>query len=193
MTDRIVLGHIIGVHGIKGDVVVKPYTEDPEALGAYGPLSDEQGRANYQVESLRLTPKGVIVRFAGIGDRTAAERLKGIALTVLRTVLPPPDADQFYHADLIGMSAIAPDGAPIGRVVAVQNFGAGDLLELKINGQRDTAFVPFTDPCVPSVDVGARTLVVVMPAVVEARGDEANEDTDEAHGDDGSSRDERRS
>lgn len=166
MTERVILGHITGVHGIKGEVVVRTYTADPEDLDAYGPLGDEAGQRAFTVEALRVTPKGVVVRFKGVTDRTTAEGLKGRALTVARAALPAPDADEFYHADLIGLTAVAPDGAVVGKVIAVQNFGAGDLLEIKRAGSKETDFVPFTDPCVPSVDLAAKRLTVVIPEMV---------------------------
>jgi 16S rRNA processing protein RimM len=166
VTDRIILGHITGVHGIKGDVVVRTYTGDPEDLNAYGPLGDDTGRRSFDVETLRVTPKGVIVRLKGVSDRTTAEGLKGIALTIARDALPATDADEFYHADLIGMTAVAPDGAVIGTVIAMQNFGAGDLLEIKRAVSKETEFVPFTDPCVPTIDVAAKRLTVIIPEMV---------------------------
>jgi 16S rRNA processing protein RimM len=166
VTDRIILGHITGVHGIKGDVVVRTYTADPEDLDAYGPLGDDTGRRTFEVETLRVTPKGAIVRLKGVADRTTAEGLKGLALTVTREALPATDTDEFYHADLIGMTAVSPDGTVIGTVVAMQNFGAGDLLEIKRAGSKETDFVPFTDPCVPTVDVAAKRLTVIMPEMI---------------------------
>jgi 16S rRNA processing protein RimM len=182
VTQRIILGHITGAHGIKGDLVVRTYTEVPEDLGAYGPLADGDGKGAFVVQSVRSTPKGAIIRIKGVGDRTAAERLKGVALTVARAALPDAADGQYYHADLIGMSAITPDGAMIGTVVAIQNFGAGDLLELQLTGQRDTALLPFTDPVVPHVDIAARRLTVVMPVMVDDKEDEDGADAGSGSG-----------
>jgi 16S rRNA processing protein RimM len=186
VTTRIILGHITGAHGIKGDVMVRTYTEDPEALGAYGPLADGEGKGAFVISSVRLTPKGAIIRIKGVDDRTSAERLKGIALTVARDALPVADDGQYYHADLIGMEAVTPAGALFGTVVAIQNFGAGDLLEVKLAGKRDTELLPFTDPVVPHVDVAGRRLTVVMPVMVDDRDEDAgNEDPgDDANADD---------
>jgi 16S rRNA processing protein RimM len=174
VTHRIILGHITGAHGIKGDVMVRTYTDDPADLGAYGPLADGDGNGAFVISSVRITPKGAIIRIRGVDDRTAAERLKGIALTVARTALPAAEDGQYYHADLIGMQAVTPGGEVIGTVVAIQNFGAGDLLELKLAGKRDTELLPFTDPVVPHVDLAARRLTVVMPAMVDDKDDDGD-------------------
>jgi 16S rRNA processing protein RimM len=161
---RILLGRIVGAHGIKGDVIVHSFAAEPEDIAGYGALSDKAGVRSFKLRVLRMTPKGAIIaRIAGVADRNAAEALKGVELYVARDKLPKPDEDQFYHADLIGLAAVGPDGQPIGEVVAVQNYGAGDLLEIRIPGAGDTALVLFTDSFVPRVDLAARQVVVVMP------------------------------
>jgi 16S rRNA processing protein RimM len=158
------LGRIVGAHGIKGDVVVHSFAAVPEDIAAYGPLTDKAGTRSFKLRVLRLTPKGaLIVRIAGVSERNAAEALKGVELHVAREMLPDPEADEFYHADLVGLQAVAPDGAAIGEVVAVQNYGAGDLLDIRIPGRRETELVPFSDKFVPEVDVAAGKVVVVMP------------------------------
>lgn len=173
MSDRIVLGHVTGVHGIKGEVVVMVHTADPEDLGAYGPLRDDRTGRNLIVEAIRITAKGAVVRLKGVRDRNTAEALRGAALSVSRTALPETAAGEFYHADLIGLTAVAPAGDVIGEVVAIQNYGAGDLLELRLVGQRHTELVPFRDAYVPTVDVAARQITVIMPEMV---GDGADEE-----------------
>lgn len=163
-SDTILLGRIVGAHGIKGDVVVHSFAAVPEDIAAYGPLTDKAGTRSFKLRVLRLTPKGaLIVRIAGVSERNAAEALKGVELHVAREMLPDPEADEFYHADLVGLQAVAPDGAAIGEVVAVQNYGAGDLLDIRIPGRRETELVPFSDKFVPEVDVAAGKVVVVMP------------------------------
>ncbi len=166
MTKRILLGHIASAHGIRGEVVIKSYTAVPEDIARYGALSDEAGRRTFTIESARMTGKGVIARLAGVADRTAAEALRGTALMVERSALPPADDGDYYLADLVGISATAPDGSPLGTIVSVQNFGAGDLLELRLHTTKQTEFVPFTDTYVPTVDIHARTATVVMPVMV---------------------------
>ncbi len=163
-SETILLGRIVGAHGIKGDVVVHSFATVPEDIASYGALSDKTDTRSFKLRVLRMTPKGAIIaRIAGIADRNAAEALKGVELYVPREKLPEPDADEFYHADLVGLVAVDPDGTPIGEVVAVQNYGAGDLLEIRIPTARDTELVPFTDSFVPRVDLASKRVVVVMP------------------------------
>ena len=160
---RILLGHIAGAHGIRGEVLIKTYTEAPENVGAYGPLSDESGVRTFNLKSARAAPKGVVARLQGVDDRNAAEALKGIALYIERDRLPAAADGEFYHADLIGLAAVDSDGKPLGEIVAVQNYGAGDLLEIRLIGRSQTEFAPFTEACVPEVNVAAKRVVVVLP------------------------------
>ena len=166
---RILLGRISGAHGIRGEVVIHAYTVTPESIGAYGPVFDKAGVRSFEVASARATPKGVVARLKGVGDRTAAEALKGVELYVNRDRLPAAAEGEYYHADLIGLAAVAPEGMQIGEIVAVQNFGAGDLLEIRLAGSGKTELVPFTEATVPEVDIAAGRAVVAMPA---ASGDE---------------------
>ena len=169
---RILLGRIAGAHGIRGDVLVHTYTEAPENIGAYGALSDASGTRQFKLRIVRVTPKGVIARVAGIDDRNAAETLKGVELYVNRDRLPAAAEGEFYHADLIGLAAVAPEGMQIGEIVAVQNFGAGDLLEIRLAASGKIELVPFTEAVVPEIDIAAGRAVVAMPA---ASGDEEEE------------------
>ena len=161
---RILLGHIAGAHGIRGEVLIKTYTEAPENVGAYGPLCDESGTRTFNLKSARATQKGVVARLQGVDDRNAAEALKGIALYIERERLPAAADGEFYHADLIGLAAVDSDGKPLGEIVAVQNYGAGDLLEIRLAGASRTELVPFTDAAVPEVDIAARRVVVILPS-----------------------------
>jgi len=160
---RILLGRIAGAHGIRGEVVIHTYTGAAKDISAYGPLSDETGTRTFRIASARVTAKGVVARLAGVADRTAAEALKGVALYVDRGRLPPATEGEFYHADLIGLVAVDPVGKPIGEIVAVQNYGAGDLLEVRVAGRAKTELVPFTDAFVPEVDIAAGRAVIVLP------------------------------
>jgi 16S rRNA processing protein RimM len=161
-TSRVLLGVITAAHGIKGEVKVKTFTESPDRLNAYGTLTTEDGRT-LQIAGLRVV-KGddAVVRFAGVGDRNAADTLKGQRLYVPRAALPPPEDGEFYHTDLIGLRAEDASGAILGTVNAVHNFGAGDVLELAL-AAGGTEFVPFTDPIVPVVDIAAGRIVVNLP------------------------------
>jgi 16S rRNA processing protein RimM len=167
---RVLLGRIAGAHGLKGEVVVHAYTEFPEDIAAYGPLSDTEHRREIALTVLRVSDKGVIARVAGVGDRTQAEALKGTELWVARDRLPDADDGEFYHADLIGLAAVAPDGTPVGTVVAVQNFGASDLLEIRPEGSRRTELVAFTTDFVPEIDIAGGRVVVILAG--EPSGDE---------------------
>lgn len=161
---KILLGHIAGAHGIKGDVLIKTYTGAPGDIGAYGPLSDEQGGRSFALRVRRATADGVVAAIDGIADRTAAEALKGTQLYIARERLPPAADGEFYHADLVGLVAMDTSGATIGTVVAVRNYGAGDLLEIALSGRRETELVPFTEAFVPEVSINDGRAVVRMPA-----------------------------
>jgi 16S rRNA processing protein RimM len=164
---RILLGRIAGAHGIRGEVLIKTFTQRPEDIGAYGPLDDGGGRT-FTVEAVRATGKGVVARLAGVRDRTAAEALKGASLYVGRERLPAPAEGEFYHADLIGMAAVDAEGRPVGEVVGVHNHGAGDILEVRLAGSGKTELVAFTDAFVPEVDLAARRVVVRLDQGGEA-------------------------
>jgi 16S rRNA processing protein RimM len=159
MSRRILLGRIAGAHGIRGEVLIKAFTERPEDVAAYGPLDDGAGRT-LAIEATRVTQKGVVARIAGVCDRTGAEALKGAALYVDRERLPAPEDGQFYHADLIGLTAVDAEGRTVGEVVAVYNHGAGDLLEVRLAESGKTELLAFTDAFVPAVDLAARRVVV---------------------------------
>jgi len=164
---RILLGRIIAAHGVRGEVVVRSYADDPQAIGTYGPLAAPDAGRTIELRVVRVTPKGVIARVSGIADRNGAEALAGTDLYVDRARLPEAGEGEFYHADLIGLAARAPDGAEIGRVVGVHNFGAGDLIEIALAASRQTELLPFSEQYVPEVDMAAGRIVVVMPAPAE--------------------------
>jgi 16S rRNA processing protein RimM len=156
---RILLGRIAAAHGVRGEVLIKTFTERPQDIAAYGPLDDGAGRT-FTIKVVRVKPTGVVASIAGVGDRDGAESLKGASLYVDRDRLPAPDEDQFYHADLIGLAAVDPESRPVGEVVAVHNHGAGDILEVRLADTGKTELVAFTDAFVPEVDLKARRLVV---------------------------------
>jgi 16S rRNA processing protein RimM len=163
---RVLLGVVIAAHGIKGEVKVKTFTENPEGLSAYGPLTTEAGRT-LEIAALRPAKAGeAVVRFAGIADRNAAERLKGQSLYVARSALPRTDEREFYLADLMGLRAEDAAGGALGTVKAVHNFGAGDVLEIEFSDGK-TDFVAFTDANVPTVDIAGGRVVIVPPSYVE--------------------------
>ena len=143
---------VIGAaHGIKGELRVKTFTGDPLALADYGPLFAKDGRA-FQILDIRPAGTVVVVRFKGVGDRNAAEALAGTELFVDRSVLPDDgEEDEFYHADLIGLEVRDETGV-IGRVVAVHNFGGGDILDVTLAGRKGV-LIPFTQAAVPHVSI----------------------------------------
>ena len=160
------MGAVIAAHGTKGEVRVKTFTGAPENLGAYGPLSTDDGR-RLSVATLRSSKPGeAVVRFEGIADRNAAEALRGRQLSVLRTALPAPDADEFYHADLVGLQVEDSSNAPLGRVRAIHNFGAGDVMEIERPGG-GTEFIPFNATVVLKVEIPTR--IVIDPPRDEAK------------------------
>lgn len=167
MTDkaqRILLGRIVAAHGIRGDVVIDSYAGEPGDIGAYGPLSTEDGSRQLEIKVVRVTPKGVVAHVAGVADRNGAEAMRGTALYAPRSRLPETTEDEFYYADLAGLRADNEAGERVGSVVTVQNYGAGDLLEVRLDGASVTELIPFTDAYVPVVDVAAGRVVVVIPA-----------------------------
>lgn len=149
---------------------MKSFTEDPLAIATYGPLRSQDGQRAFKLAAIRaLKDDMVVARFEGIASRDAAAALTGLRLTVDRDALPPADEDEFYHADLIGLAAVSADGTALGRVAAVVNYGAGDILEIVADG-RESLLVAFTAAFVPTIDVsGGRLTVAPAALAVESR------------------------
>jgi 16S rRNA processing protein RimM len=161
VTDRICVAQIGAAHGIRGEVRLRSFTQDPTAVTSYGPLESEDGARRFTIEALRPAKDHFVARFAGVGDRDAAERLTHLKLYVSRDRLPPIEDDEtYYHADLVGLVAVAPDGTALGTVTAVHNFGAGDLIEIKPERGGEPLMVPFTETAVPEIDMKARRMIV---------------------------------
>jgi 16S rRNA processing protein RimM len=161
---RICVGRIGAAHGTRGEVRLWSFTADPMAVADYGVLESEDGTRSFQIEALRPAKDFLVARFAGIADRTAAEQLRNLNLYVARDRLPPPEPDEYYHADIIGLAVVDGSGATLGTVVAVHNFGAGDLIEVKPPLGGTTFMLPFTETVVPVVDVAGGRIVVDLPA-----------------------------
>jgi 16S rRNA processing protein RimM len=163
---------VAAAHGVRGGMRLRCFTAEPESVAAYGPVHDEAGNELFPLELMGRAKGGVIARARGITSREAAEALRGKRLYVPRERLPEPEADEFYHEDLVGLAAVSPDGAPAGRVSAVYDFGAGDLIEITAeNGEK--VVLPFTREVVPEIDLGGRRLVVELPAEADAPGERA--------------------
>ena len=175
----VLMGVIGAPHGVRGELRVKPYTGDPQALGDYGTLFDAQGR-EFDVIDIRPAKNVVVVTFEQVKDRTAAEALNGVELFIDRSQLPDEELeeDEFFIADLVGLAAHDEAGAKIGEIVAVHDFGAGDLLEIApvtASGglARKSAFlVEFTRVTVPDIDFDAGRLTLIRPTEIEARGED---------------------
>jgi 16S rRNA processing protein RimM len=173
VAERICVARIGAAHGLRGEVRLNSFTGDPLAVAHYGPLETEDGKRSFTIDTWRQGKGFLVVRFEGVDDRTAAERLRHLDLYVPRSRLPEPEPDEFYHADLIGLAAVTSDGAAVGTVVAVQNFGAGDLLEIQPAAGGATIMLPFTEAIVPKVDIAGGSIMVVPPA--EVQGDSVEE------------------
>ena len=181
----ILLGRVGAAHGIKGDVSVRTFTGDPAAIGGYGPLTDKTGAKSFKVRVVRSNPKGgVIARFEGVSDRNGAEALNGTDLYIDRARLPATAVGEYYHADLIGLKAVDAHGTALGQIIAIENFGAGDLLEIRLEGISATEFVPFTNACVPAIDLAAGVATVIVPEMTGEPEPAAGEAGNEGAGDD---------
>jgi 16S rRNA processing protein RimM len=169
---RLVAVGIFGApHGVRGEVRVKSYTDDPKSLAAYGELTDVAGAQRFKIAALRpLKDDMVVVRLYGVADRDAAAALNGSELFARRENMPPPEGDEFYHADLVGLRAETAAGEEIGRVLALSNYGAGDILEVAPKGGGETLLFPFTKAVAPEVDVAGGRVVIVPPREVEGEG-----------------------
>ena len=158
------LGRAIGARGLKGEVRIKTFTEDPLSIGKYGPLQDEAGVRNFEISNVQPAKDGVVARLKGISSREEADALKGTEFFVERSRLHGIEDDStFYFEDLIGLVAINEDGSALGQVVSVQNFGAGDLLEIRPSSGGATVLVPFTKEIVPDIDQESGWLLMLAP------------------------------
>ena len=164
MGGRILVGRFGAPHGIRGEVRLMSFTQVPSAIATYGPLHDERGTRAFEIKALRAVKDNMFVaRVAGLADRSAAEAVTNLDLYIARDVLPPADADEFYLADLIGVAAFDEAGSLYGTVVAVPNYGAGDILEIAPAAGGENLLFPFTKAVVPTVDLAGRRLTLIPP------------------------------
>lgn len=161
-TDRICVGAIAGAFGVRGEVRLKSFCAQPEAIAAYAPLWTEDGSRSFTLRLTRGSGGGLTARLSGVNTREEAEAMKGVELFADRDKLPNLPDDEFYHADLIGLEVLDTSGTALGRVKAVHNHGAGDFLE--IVGGAAMLLVPFTKAAVPTVDLTARRIIADPPA-----------------------------
>jgi 16S rRNA processing protein RimM len=165
--DWVCVAAVAGAHGLRGALRLRCFTERPEDVAAYGPVFAQGGKRLFELKVIGAARGGVLAQASGIGDRDAAEALRGTELFVPRFALPEPAPDEFYYADLEGMEVLRPDGSRFGVVHGVENFGAGDVIEVEAEGGQRVS-LPFTRETVPSIDLARRRLVVAPPAELEA-------------------------
>jgi 16S rRNA processing protein RimM len=163
---KICVARIGAPHGVRGAVKLWTFTEDPLAVKAYGPLLSKDGARSFELAQLRAAKDHLVATFKGVTTRGEAERLNGLELYIAREKLPATEEDEYYHADLIGLAAVTTGGEPLGRVVAIHNFGAGDIIEISpSNGP--TIMLPFSNAVVPRIDLAAGRVVIEMPREIE--------------------------
>jgi 16S rRNA processing protein RimM len=169
MAAPICVARIGAAHGVRGAVKLWTFTEDPLAVQSYGPLMTKDGARQFEIAGVRAAKDHLVATFRGIATRNDAEKLNGIELYVPREKLPDTDDDEYYHADLIGLAAVNAAQEPLGRVVAIHNFGAGDIIEIQ-PAKGATMLLPFTNAVVPTVDIAGGRVVIELPQEIE--GDE---------------------
>lgn len=168
----ILVAQVGGAFGVRGEVRITTFTADPLSLLDYRDLRREDGSAGLTLISARAAKAGVVARVKEVATPEQADALRGLRLYIARDALPEPDEDEFYLADLIGLEAVDPDGAPVGRVKSVQNFGADDLLEIEPAAGGGAWWLAFTRESVPQVQLDQGRLVVVRPVEVSDGTDE---------------------
>ncbi len=163
VSDLICIGAIAGAFGVRGEVRVKSFTSDPASIEDYAPLATEDGSVSFDIELQREVKNGFAARLSGVETKEQADALKGIRLFVPRDRLPNLPDDEFYHSDLIGLNVFDTGGADLGRVKAVLNHGAGDLLEITLPNSSKTVFLPFTMAVIPTVDLSSGRIIADPP------------------------------
>src|ERR1700743_274183 len=180
MPSQICVARIGAAHGVRGQVKLWTFTEDPFAVKEYGPLSTKDGSRQFEVTHVREAKDHLVATLKGVATRNDAERLNGIELYVSGDKLPATEDDEYYHADLIGLAAVTTADEPLGRVLAIHNFGAGDIIEIA-PPQGSTLLLPFTNGVVPTVDLAGGRVVIDLPQ--EINGEAEGEDGEIESGD----------
>jgi 16S rRNA processing protein RimM len=169
---KICVAKIGAAHGVHGAVRLWTFTEDPFAIKRYGPLSTRDGARRFEIASAREGKGHLVATLKGVTTRDEAERLNGLELYIAREKLPATDEGEYYHADLIGLAVVTEAGEPVGRVIAIHNFGAGDIIEIAPS-QGPTMLLPFTNAVVPTVDIAGGRVVVELPGEIEGDDEQA--------------------
>jgi len=178
MSQKICVARIGAPHGVRGEVRLWTFTEDPLAVLHYGPLTTRDGSRAFEVTKARQAKDHLIATIKGVADRTAAEKLNRLELYIARDQLPEPGDDEYYHADLIGLAAETAAGEPLGRVLAIHNFGAGDIIEIA-PPSGSTMLLPFTNAVVPTIDIKNGRVVIELPAEIEGDDDAASDENED--------------
>lgn len=160
--DMVLVGVIVGAHGIKGEVKLKSFTSDPLSIGRYGPLQSTSGQS-FEITKLKAAKDDFIASLKTVIDRNAAEALKGTELFVAREMLPKLKSHEAYAHDLMGLDVVLENGTALGKLVAMPNYGAGDLLEVAVEGNTETVLIPFTNAFVPQEDFSTGKIIVNLP------------------------------
>lgn len=166
MAPPVCVARIGAAHGVRGAVKLWTFTEDPLAVQSYGPLLTKDGARSFEIATLRAAKDHLVATFKGVATRNDAEKLNGIELYVPREKLPETDDGEYYYADLIGLAAVDAANEPIGRVIAIHNFGAGDIIEIA-PPKGATMLLPFTNAVVPTVDIEGGRVVIELPQEIE--------------------------
>ncbi|MCP1840330.1 16S rRNA processing protein RimM [Bradyrhizobium sp. USDA 4524] len=166
MAAPVCVARIGAAHGVRGAVRLWTFTEDPLAVKDYGPLMTKDGRRQFEVTHVREAKDHLVVTLKGVASRDDAERLNGLELYVPRDRLPDTDDGEYYHTDLIGLAAVTTTEQPLGKVIAIHNFGAGDIIEIA-PPQGATMLLPFTNAVVPTVDLDGGRVVIDLPKEID--------------------------
>jgi 16S rRNA processing protein RimM len=172
MPSQICVARIGAAHGIRGAVKLWTFTEDPLAVTRYGQLTTKDGARQFELAQAHEAKGHLVATFKGVTTRNEAERLNGLELYVARDKLPATDQGEYYHADLIGLAAITATGEPLGKVIAIHNFGAGDIIEIAPPAGT-TIMLPFSNAVVPTVDISGGRVVIALPEDIEGGDEEA--------------------
>ncbi len=165
--NRICVGVVAGSHGLQGAVKIKSFMVEPSDIGAYGPLTDKNGARKFEIDLLSISEKNLIAKLSGVTDRNSSEAIKGLELFLTRDLLPKLDKDEFYYSDLVGLSVENTEGEVIGVVGSVDNFGAGEIMEVNM---KDGAveLLHISRKVVPEIDLRNKRVVIDPPSEVFA-------------------------
>lgn len=181
-SSALLLGRIGAAHGIKGEVRVNSHTQDPLAIASYGPLQTDRKGLTVEFAKARISKNVLIATLKGVTDRNQAELLNGVSLYIERDQLPQTDEDEFYYSDLIGLEVRLENASVLGTILGIENYGADDLLDIKLSNSEKTTYLPFTKAVVPTVRVSEGYVIAVPPSgwLDDTKRDPEDQDPEEA-------------